>query len=615
MNEQYKMTTKARVYFVCLLFAFVGLQAFFGLFLKILDFNGIMSIILSPTGILAILYGIVIVTLLPKKLEDKINSYIKGESSLKETSLYLKRFTTLSIILAVGASFLVPFGILINNPIHVSGTYFAAVFLVSVASDFLASLCFYILFLQEFESSLSFMPLLSEYRGLSFQKRTLFVTFFSFSAISMLNVAPLIIPLPEGMTIIEMLFARILPCVLIAYGVGMFDMFVLSKGIMKRIDLIKDFSDELTNGNYKIDKIKVTSRDDFGILVNDLNIFYDETKSLLKKIASSTNISSDAAQSLSSSMTEMAAAIEQIGGNIANVVNRVNEQKGDVAETQKSAESISQVLNNLRNDIDMQSSEIETSSSKIENMVSSIQSISNVLKKNMETISILNNAAITGKTNVDKTVEIAKKMIEASEGLLDASKVIQSIAGQTNLLAMNASIEAAHAGETGAGFAVVADEIRNLAENSNKQGKNITSVLQSFKGAIADISDTAYEVQQQFDEISNLTNVVESQEKNVISEINMQCENSEKVMFSLKGINDKTLSVKNGSQKVIQNSNMMISSIKNLVEITDNINAQMTEMLVGTEQIEKSVGIVSESCYKNRQSISTLVTEMNKFKV
>lgn len=135
-------------------------------------------------------------------------------------------------------------------------------------------------------------------------------------------------------------------------------------------------------------------------------------------------------------------------------------------------------------------------------MVANIASIGQTLGKTDEVIKTLTTATGDGKATPCNSNTVTQKIAEESGSLMEASSVIQHIASQTNLLAMNAAIEAAHAGEAGKGFAVVADEIRKLAEDSAAQGKTITSTLKTLSGEIETLSASSKTVEEKFNVIS-----------------------------------------------------------------------------------------------------------------
>ena len=207
---------------------------------------------------------------------------------------------------------------------------------------------------------------------------------------------------------------------------------------------------------------------------------------------------------------------------------------------------------------------VSTSSSAVEEMIANINSINSILEHNAESVGLLDGATRKGMTGIENVAELVSKIEENSNGLSEMSSVIQKIASQTNLLAMNAAIEAAHAGNSGRGFAVVADEIRKLAENSGSEARKISDVLKNVKQLIdATFKDTG-NVQKEFSEVVQLSGTVVEQEQTVRRAISEQNEGGKQLLQAVGSMRELTQTVKERTEKLLTDTNAIKESILEL---------------------------------------------------
>ena len=227
----------------------------------------------------------------------------------------------------------------------------------------------------------------------------------------------------------------------------------------------------------------------------------------------------------------------------------------------------------------------------------------------------LSSATIDGKNTLVETNAISQKIAEQSGGLLEASTVIENIAAQTNLLAMNAAIEAAHAGEAGRGFAVVAGEIRKLAEESSAQGKTISGTLKMITAEIDQLVKAASLAVEKFTVISQHTDAVQDSASMVAFSMTEQSKAGKEMLLSMQNINAVTQSVQQGSAEISGGSEKVMDEVRNLDKVTHTVQNRMEEIASNFMQINNSIYEVKSFTGKNKESIDRLVDEIGKFKV
>ncbi|MDR1212140.1 MAG: methyl-accepting chemotaxis protein [Spirochaetaceae bacterium] len=397
---------------------------------------------------------------------------------------------------------------------------------------------------------------------------------------------------------------------------GMALMLFFLRPIFNRLKDINIILREISAGEGDLTRrITIKKNDEIGELAGYFNLTLDKIRDLIAAIKSQTANLSGIGNDLASRMEETASAVNKITANIQSIKGQVINQSASVTETGATMEQVTVNINKLNTNVEEQAESVAQSSSAIEEMLANIQSVTSTLMANAKNVQELTDSAEQGRTGLREVSEEIGEIAKESAGILEINSVMQNIASQTNLLSMNAAIEAAHAGEAGRGFAVVADEIRKLAEDSGKQSKTISAVLKKIKAEIDRISVSTNTALERFAAIDNGVKTVSGQEFHIRNAMEEQGQGSQQILEAVSRLNEITMQVKQNSLEMLAGSKEIIMESRHLESVTQEISGGINEMAEGAGLINTAVSGINNISGSNKTCINALAAEVSKFKI
>jgi methyl-accepting chemotaxis protein len=362
-------------------------------------------------------------------------------------------------------------------------------------------------------------------------------------------------------------------------------------------------------------RARVGKIDEVGRVANYFNDYIGTLEQMVREVKGVTEDASLISEELAASSEETAASLHEIRANTEGMKDKIVRLDGEVSQSARSAGEVKAFIERLAELIANQASAINESSASIEEMSASINNIAEAAEEKLRIASELESTALDGQAEMEETERGIKKVADSTSTILEMTQIITDIASKTNLLAMNAAIEAAHAGEFGKGFAVVADEIRNLAESSAESARAVTQslgeVAQFIKLSDASTSKTGAIFNRIVEQIKGVAFSM-SEMKNATSELSI---GAQQILEALGSLVTTTEEVRGSSRDM----SFRIGAISEAMERVSGISADtkngMEEITIGITEIFKAAEAIAEAGTRNSESVKSLKGLVAQFRV
>ena len=382
---------------------------------------------------------------------------------------------------------------------------------------------------------------------------------------------------------------------------------VIIKRVTKPIIRIKNQLVESQGIDFsKSVSVKCNEQDEVYDLSEAINIMNASVSNVLHRVTHDLRLSKDVGEKLEKLATDFSGVTSEITGALTDTRVQTEELFSQVDSSNESCQETETFLYTVADNIDHQASAVQQSSSAIEQMLISLRNIDKVTADKLQRVASLQDRARDGQSHLKETMERMKRATESVDEIVGMVQVINDIADQTNLLSMNAAIEAAHAGEAGRGFAVVADEIRKLSLETATNAKTITTstqrVIEEIKASEATVNTTGTMFQQTVAEIESVTDGI-AEMKHTTTELSV---GSNQLHHAIEDLNTQTAAISSSSVEIRSRIKDISESMQRTGTSTQNIVSSISRIDKAAEVLaETSGGIFSEG-KRNLQQLNVL---------
>ena len=393
---------------------------------------------------------------------------------------------------------------------------------------------------------------------------------------------------------------------LVIIGGAVFVAFRITGGIARKIGGIESAIESMKEGDLTR-AFEAAGSDEIQRLSNDLGAFEKDLKSTIAGIQSVSADNIAMKESLIATAERTSVSVQEIAKNGSSISGTISTLDLSLGEATTSVESIVKGIAGLNRRIISQMAMVEQSTASVTEMIASIENIAAITDQRRSAIDKLAESVAVGGDKLGITFEEIQRIKDSVGSIQEITGIIANIASQTNLLAMNAAIEAAHAGDAGKGFSVVADEIRKLAEAAADNSKGIGAILSDIVGHIDQTSKAGSETTSSFQAIDAEVGNLRDSLVEIFSSMSELRQGSDQILEASKVLREESVEVKEDAVAINSNAESINSSMSTLKRVSSEVTGGMGKISAGIGDIS----VAMQSVLEGAERIGALGESLN----